>query len=307
MYKISGVHHVALGVKDLELLKSFYRDVLGFDKVFIEFPETEHREIHEVMRGVYPVFGASLLYQAAGGIILELVRMKEPAPRPIRKDFRYGDIGVNKIAMVVHDVIELYRDLRNQVNFYFPPRSVEIEGWGNYNFVYGRDPEGNLLEFVSGSKLPVKARFGGFRWAGISVTDLERSKSFYQKYAGFDTVVINVHERFSGLVDEISGGRQTRVRSCLLATGAGEGMIELFEVLEPRGRSLPAFTVWGDYGYWQACVNCHHVPELAAYLENQGLPFFSRLQLMHDEHEGAFLYVQDPDGIPLEFLGFLKP
>jgi hypothetical protein len=131
--------------------------------------------------------------------------------------------------------------------------------------------------------------------------------SFYQKYAGFDTVVINVHEKFSGLVDEVSGDKQTKVRSCLLASSHGNGMVELFEVLKPRGRSIPSFTMWGDFGYWQVCLNCDNVREIAAYFEEEGIEFFTRLQLMHDEREGSFIYVQDPDGIPVEFLGFLKP
>jgi catechol 2,3-dioxygenase-like lactoylglutathione lyase family enzyme len=288
-------------------MKSFYKDVLEFNKLFIEFPETEHGEIYEVMRGVRPVFAATLLYQEAGGIIVELVHMTSPIPRAIRTDFRYGDIGVNKMTIAVSSVERLYKEMKNRVDFCSGPKSVAIPGWGDYHFVYCRDPEGNLIEFVAGAKLPVRNRFGGIRWLGVSVTDLKRSMSFYQKYAGFDTVVINVHEKFSGLVDEVSGGRQTRVRSCVLASSQGDGMVELFEVLEPRGRSIPSFTIWGDFGYWQVCLNCDNVREIAAYFEKEGVEFFTRLQLMHDEREGSFIYIKDPDGIPVEFLGFLKP
>jgi catechol 2,3-dioxygenase-like lactoylglutathione lyase family enzyme len=288
-------------------MKFFYQDVLGFNKLFMEFPEIEHREIHEVMRGVNPVFGATLVYQEAGGIIAELVHMSNPVPRPIRKDFRYGDIGVNKMTITVANVETIYHELKGRINFCSPPKRVEVPGWGNYDFIYGRDPEGNLVEFVAAEKLPVRGRFGGVRWVGVGVTDLIRSMSFYQKYAGFDKVMINIHDKFSGLVDEVTGYRQTQVRSCLLANSRGEGLIELFEVLKPRGRSIPSFTMWGDFGYWQVCLNCENVHQAATFFEKEGIEFFTRLQLMQDEHEGAFIYIRDPDGIPVEFLGFLKP
>ena len=307
MYRISGVHHVALGVKDFKGMKSFYQEILGFNKLFMEFPEIEHVEIREVMRGMHPVFGAALVYHEAGGIILELVHLSTPVPRPIRKDFRYGDIGVNKISVAVSNVEKVYGELKNKVDFCSLPKSVDIPGWGSYSFVYCKDPEGNMIEFVAAGKMQVDSRYGGVRWLGVGVTDLARSISFYQKYAGFDTVVIDVHDTFSGLVDEVTGYEQSEVRSCLLASGNGNGMVELFEVLKPRGRSIPSFTMWGDYGYWQTCLNCDNVREITSYLEKEGIDFFTSLQLMNDEHQGSFIYVQDPDGIPVEFLGFLKP
>jgi catechol 2,3-dioxygenase-like lactoylglutathione lyase family enzyme len=307
LYNVTAVHHVALGVKDLELMKTFYRDTLGFNKTFIEFPELERPEIVDVMRGVFPVFGATLLYRREGTIIIELVKMTRPKPRAIRHDFKYGDIGANKVSIVVSDVQAIYQELKHKINFCSVPKSVNIPGWGEYNFVFGRDPERNLIEFVSGSRLPAKSKIDGIRWIGISVTDIKRSIPFYQKYAGYDTIFVDVHDGFSGLVDEISAGINTRVLSCILANSKGEGMIELFEMVQPRGRSIPSFTIWGDFGYWQTCHTCDNVTEIADNLARQGLPFFTKLKLMHDEHEGAFIYVQDPDGIPLEFISFGKP
>lgn len=76
-------------------------------------------------------------------------------------------------------------------------------------FVYCRDPEGNLVEFVSITNVEVKGGFGGARSVGISVTDLERSIFFYQKHLGFDVMMISSHENFSGLVDEVSGDKDT--------------------------------------------------------------------------------------------------
>jgi catechol 2,3-dioxygenase-like lactoylglutathione lyase family enzyme len=306
MYEIAGVHHVALGVKNLETMKSFYKGALGFNTGPQEPPAAPHEIMSEITRGVTPVFAASMLSQDADGIIVEFIQMITPSPRAIRQDFCYGDIGTNKMAIAVSDVNKLYRELKDRVNFCSSPKSAEIPGYGTYNFVYSKDPEGNLIELASGAKLPVKNRFGGVCWVGISVTDLKRSMTFYQKYIGFDTLFIKPHENFSGLVDEVSGNKQTKVRSCILASSKGGGMVELFEVLEPRGRSIPSYTLWGDFGYLQTCLMCKNVPEIAAHFEKEGLAFILKLQRMPGEERAAFTYVRDPDGIPLEFLSFDK-
>jgi catechol 2,3-dioxygenase-like lactoylglutathione lyase family enzyme len=305
MYEIAGVHHVALGVKNLEAMKSFYKGVLGFKTGPMESPAAPQAVMSEITRGVTPVFAASMLSQDAGGIIVEFIHMITPVPRTIRQDFCYGDIGVNKMTIAVSDVKKVYRELKNKVNFCSSPRSVELPGDGTYNFVYCKDPEGNLIELASGAALPVKNKFGGVCWIGISVTDLKRSVSFYQKYTGFDTLFIKPHENFSGLVDEASGNKQTKVRSCILASSKGGGMVELFEVLEPRGRSIPSYTLWGDFGYLQTCLMCKNVPEIANRFVKEGLEFGLKMQHMAGE-EAAFTYVRDPDGIPLEFLSFGK-
>ena len=304
MYKISGVHHVAIGVASLEKMKAFYQGVLACSKVFAEFPQVEHEAMSELLRTSGIVFSAILCSQEAGGIIFELAQMATPAPRAIRRDFRYGDIGVAKTTIAVSDLERFYGEQKGRINFLSRPKSVKIPKWGSYNFVYGKDPEGNLIELASGDSLPARNGFGGARWVGVSVTDLERSMSFYRKHFRLDKVIIDVHESFSGLVDEVSGGHRTGVLSCLLANSQGDGMVELFEVTRPRGRSIPFATRWGDFGYLQLCFNCDNVEEMAAYCEKEGLDFLTHLKVFNDERAGAFIYVRDPDGIPVEFLDF---
>jgi catechol 2,3-dioxygenase-like lactoylglutathione lyase family enzyme len=139
------------------------------------------------------------------------------------------------------------------------------------------------------------------------VSDLERSVPFYQDFLGFKVVVTNIHESFSGLVDEVSGKTGTHVRSCLLSTGMqGEAMIELFETLKPRGRSLPFATCWGDFGYLQAAFSCDDARTAAADLEANGIDLLCSPKVLEggiqDDQPGVFVYARDLDGIPIEFL-----
>jgi catechol 2,3-dioxygenase-like lactoylglutathione lyase family enzyme len=302
MYQGIGVHHVAIGVKSLKDMKSFYQGVLEFTDVFDEIPEAEHEAMSEVLRMSPVIFKGIMFCQRAGGVSLELIQMTNPVPRAIRNDFRYGDIGVAKITIAVSDVEEFYKDSKDMLNFYSEPKLAVVPGWGDYPFVYCKDPEGNLVEFISGVNVPISDKFGGVRWAGVSVTDLLRSRAFYQRHFGFDTVVIDTHENFSDLVDEISGGSHTRVRSCVLANSKGGGMLELFEVVEPRGRSIPFATNWGDFGYLQVCFYCENTSEMAGYLEEEGIEFLTRIKMIADspDYAGSFIYIKDPDGIPVE-------
>jgi catechol 2,3-dioxygenase-like lactoylglutathione lyase family enzyme len=286
-------------------MSAFYLGALGCSRVFAEFPEAGHEPMDELLRAPGTVYAALLCGQEAGGIVFELVGMTRPAPRPMRRDFRYGDIGVAKTAIAVADVEGFYRERQAALNFCSGPKSALVPGRGRYNFVYCRDPEGNLVEFFSGDDVPERQEYGGARWVGVSVTDLERSMSFYREHFGLEKVVIDVHEGFSGLVDEVSGGTGTRVRSCLLAAGGqGDGMVELFEVMKPRGRSIPFAARWGDFGYLQLCLNCSGVEEMAAHCEQHGIEFLTGLKRFDDERAGVFIYVRDPDGIPVEFLDF---
>ena len=152
MTKTSGVHHVALGVSDLGAMTAFYRDLMGFTEVLAEFGESEQEIMREVTRSPRAVFSGALLQQKAGGILLELIHMVEPAPRPIRRDFRYGDIGVAKITVATADARSVYERLRGGVSFCSEPKTTVIPGFGGYEFVYCRDPEGNLIEIVNGRR-----------------------------------------------------------------------------------------------------------------------------------------------------------
>jgi catechol 2,3-dioxygenase-like lactoylglutathione lyase family enzyme len=304
---VLGVDHVGIGVRSMEGMKSFYRNVLGFTHVLGEMPEADHAAMHQLLRSATAVHSAALLGHEAGGISVALFHSTDPVPRPIRKDFRYGDIGVAKITMAVSDLDALYRDLGDRVGFCSTPKTATIPGWGDYRFAYGRDPEGNLIEFFSGPDEHTENGFGGLRSIGIAVTDLERSMTFYQASLGFDIVVVASHTAFSGLVDEVSGCTQTEVRSCVLATGKGRGMLEIFEVLKPRGRSIPFGTRWGDFGYLQACLYRHDIQEMTTKGEARGIELLAAPQIIDDpEHPGVFMYVRDPDGVPVELVNFRK-
>jgi catechol 2,3-dioxygenase-like lactoylglutathione lyase family enzyme len=300
----SGVHHVAIGVKNFDLMQSFYRDVLGISKVFVEFPEIEHKPLSELVRMPHVVFKGVMLFHPAGGMIVELVKMTNPVPRPVRNDFRYGDIGLNKIIIYVNELEHFYIEYKDRINFCSKPKMAKVPGLGDYHFVYCKDPEGNLIEFIANSNVKTQTGYGGVYGAGIGVTDLERSMSFYQSKMAFDQVIIKPHEKFSGHVDEITGYKNTKVRSCMLSSSQGGGVIELFEAIKPRGRSIPFSTIWGDLGYLQVCLNGNDIIEIADYCRREGIEVIAGPNTADDDLAPSLVYLRDPDGLMLEYICF---
>ncbi len=304
--KVTGVQHVGIGVRDIEKSRTFYRDVMECRIPMADFGVV-HNAMPDFFRTSSHVFNGWMYMQEKDAIVVECIQRLEPSPRPIHKQVRYGDIGVNKMTVEVSDVEKFCEAYKDKVKFVSPPKRADIPGYGDYGFAYGTDPDGNLIEFISGSKIQVEEPLGRIRSLGVSVTDLERSIAFYQKYVDFDTVVIEPHEAFSGLMGEVSGSEDTQVRSCLLANSNGFHMLELYEVAKPRGRSTPFHVLWGDYGYLEGCYICSDILGLSRVLMNEGLEFISQPTSMEIDEEGLkgtawFIYVRDPDGIPVELL-----
>ncbi len=297
--KVEGIHHMAIGTRDLDAMRAFYVQAMRCTKVYADWVELPN-PVPDFFRDQPHVLSASMIRQEEDGIIVELVQMHSPAPRPLRRDIRFGDIGVNKLTTAVADVEEFYAGNRDRLAFVSAPKSATIPGGGDYGFVYARDPEGNLLEFASSSRLKREHICS----LGISVTDLERSLGFYKRHLGYDTVVLGPHDEFSGLVGEISGESGTQVLSCLLANSNGGDMLELYEISRSRGRSVPLNAMWGDFGMFELAHVCDDIHALADHFLSEGLEFMHRphFALLQGEMKGTYwyMYVRDPDGIPVE-------
>lgn len=302
LHSIVGVDHVGIGVRDAERMRSFYREVFRFTRVLAEMPEADHPAIHGLLRAHRTVHSSTLVAHDSGGPTIALFHAIDPEPRAIRRDFTYGDIGVAKLTFTVPDLVAFCRDKGTRLSLCSPPKTVALEGRGEYSFVYGHDPEGNLIEIVSGHGQGADDP-GSLCSVGIAVTDLDRSLAFYRDVFGFKDIVVAPHERFSGLVDEITGVERTAVRSCLLASGKGGGMLELIEVMKPRGRSIPFGTQWGDFGYLQVCLLGEDRETLISQVRAEGLNMLLPPQEVEDpDHPAMFMYLQDPDGIPVEIV-----
>jgi catechol 2,3-dioxygenase-like lactoylglutathione lyase family enzyme len=274
MDTILGIDHVGLGVRDMKRMASFYADRFGLE-IIASMPEGDHPAIRGLLRSPTAVHSSSLLASRAGGLTLALFQQVDPPPRPIRADHRYGDVGVAKLRFFVADV---------------------------NSSRYMSDPEGNLIELVNAPKQP-NGDAPVLSSVGVAVTDLDRSLAFYHDVLGLDTMLQTPNEHFSTLLDEVTGHPGATARSCVLGSSKGRGALELVEVTKPRGRSIPFGTQWGDFGYLQLCLYATAGERLAAQVAAEKLDVILPLQTIDDpDFPGQFMYLRDPDGIPVEVL-----
>ena len=132
---------------------------------------------------------------------------------------------------------------------------------------------------------------------GLTVSSLERALAFYRDALGLEVVM--EQEKSGGYLTAITGYPDAHVRMAHLVTPAGQ-RLELFEYVEPRGRTTPGEPC--DVGITHVCLIVADVHDAYQRLVAAGAePFSEPVAIDTGANTGAWgLYVRDPDGIVLE-------
>jgi catechol 2,3-dioxygenase-like lactoylglutathione lyase family enzyme len=127
---------------DLERAVGFYRDLLGFEEVERASWERGSAVIDEIM-GLTDS-AATFAFLRGGNTYLELFEFTSPAAEaPLRSDRPVTEYGLTHICLDVDDAQGEYERLAAAgMEFNSPPRDF---GDGAI-VVYGRDPDGNVVE-----------------------------------------------------------------------------------------------------------------------------------------------------------------
>ena len=139
---ILGVHHVAISTADAERMLGFYRDLLGFE---VRYDNSWPRgtRVADRITGL-PDSSARQILLAHGNLYLELFEYASPQPRHSDPHRPVCDHGITHLCLDVDDLdAEYARLLDAGVTFHSAPQDL---GAG-VRTVYGRDPEGNVVEF----------------------------------------------------------------------------------------------------------------------------------------------------------------
>ena len=141
---IRGIHHVGLSTPDLDRLVAFYRDVMGFEVVMNT--QWRDREIIDRMVGLSGSAARQVMVKA-GNAFLELFEYESPVPRLATPDRNPADHGYTHICIDVVDIDAEYERLSaNGMTFHAPPPSAGELGHSRLRAIYGRDPDGNIVE-----------------------------------------------------------------------------------------------------------------------------------------------------------------
>lgn len=137
---IRGIHHVSIHVHDLDRMIAFYRDAFGFELVGEEFSWKEE----PVLDALIDVQGSAArgAMLRAGSCYIEMFEFQAPqgSTRPLNPyDKGYTHFCVD----VASDIEGEYERLKGLGMTFGASAPIDM---GHVKSVYGRDPEGNVIE-----------------------------------------------------------------------------------------------------------------------------------------------------------------
>jgi glyoxylase I family protein len=142
---IRGIHHVAIHVRDLERMIKFYDEAFGFKQVGDRVVwEEDNAVIAEIIN--VPKSSAQTVMLRAGNCYLELFQYASPAPKvggmldPFDRGYTHFCIDAVDAAGEVERLSKLGMTFDRAHG-----RGKPVNA-GIVNTIYGRDPEGNLIE-----------------------------------------------------------------------------------------------------------------------------------------------------------------
>jgi catechol 2,3-dioxygenase-like lactoylglutathione lyase family enzyme len=142
---IRGIHHVAVHVRDIDRMIKFYDEAFGFKQIGGRTVwETDNTVIAEIID--VPKSSAACVMLRAGNCYLELFQYITPAPKSVTPLNPY-DRGYTHFCVDVTDVATEVERLRKVgMTFDRPHGKGKPVDAGICKTIYGRDPEGNLIE-----------------------------------------------------------------------------------------------------------------------------------------------------------------
>lgn len=139
---IRGIHHIALHTPNFDAMVTFYREAFGFEPAGSDFRWSPNPE----MDGRMGVAGSAARTQMlkSGNCYIELFDYAQPPSRDAGPA-RPQDHGYTHFGVEVTDIgAECERLARLGMTFSMPlPIDFSV-----HKFVYGKDPDGNVIELV---------------------------------------------------------------------------------------------------------------------------------------------------------------
>ncbi len=137
---IRGIHHIAVHVHDFDRMVRFYRDAFGFEVVGEPFSWSDDEFIDRIVD--VPNSAARGAMLRAGTCYMEMFQYSAPPPDSDRALNPY-DKGYTHFCVDVTDIEQEYERLKGLGMTFSQPGPIDV---GHVKSIYGRDPEGNLIE-----------------------------------------------------------------------------------------------------------------------------------------------------------------
>jgi catechol 2,3-dioxygenase-like lactoylglutathione lyase family enzyme len=139
---IKGFHHAAISTPDLQRCIQFYTEVIGGEVAWTFGWPAGTPEADEVTGLQNSSADAAML--KIGGTFLEVFQFSSPDPLSQSGNRPVNNHGITHICLEVENIQGEYERLKAAgMLFNCPPQSQE-----GSSMVYGRDPDGNVVELI---------------------------------------------------------------------------------------------------------------------------------------------------------------
>lgn len=138
---IRGIHHIAIHVDDLQRMMEFYREAFGFEPVAEPYHWKDNRNFDDIVNLNGSAGAVALL--KSHNCYLEMFQYVAPPPDSLEPKAA-NDKGYTHFCVDVKDIEEeMVRLTQLGMTFH---RHEPVENMGVVKSIYGRDPEGNIIE-----------------------------------------------------------------------------------------------------------------------------------------------------------------
>ena len=137
---IRGIHHFAIHVHDMDKMVKFYKEAFGFEFAGEPFSWKDSEFIDKIVDVKGSAARGGML--KAGNCYFEIFQYDEPKPN-VTEGLNPYDKGYTHFCVDVTDIEQEFERLKGLGMTFSQPGPIDV---GHVKSIYGRDPEGNLIE-----------------------------------------------------------------------------------------------------------------------------------------------------------------
>ncbi len=306
----SGLHHVGIGVRDLEATSAWYRARLGFTKIVHDVTD-DSAQLGQLTRGEVWQQRRRLLFNPYGGAGVELIQFIGREPRAAEFEPELGDIGISAIRVKVADVERSYERFRQHGETVI---SAIVEDYGGWRSFFARDNEGRMLQLVEAEewfRKPSRNGVGGVCGALISSSSNDDGRILFEDHLEYTAPVYNEVGVFGDLL-ELPGGkkqfRRVQLKQSLPRVGRfaeffGAARFELLQEEGSEHRHTRSGLVWGDLGFVYIAFEMAPLAAAAEFFTRRHYDVPAMPQAIADRRSPArFGVLRDADRLALKLI-----
>jgi catechol 2,3-dioxygenase-like lactoylglutathione lyase family enzyme len=300
-----GVDHIGIGVGDLDEAIAFYGEHVGFDDV--RFDWTGEVPGLEAVAGRAPRARIAMLGSRAATPVgpgrLKLVQILDGDGPPAPPEGQaWGEVGVCEVCLHVRGVEAVHaglvaagcEELMPPISAAVVPHDVALD------ISYVADPWGTKLELIEWTglwrSLPGPARAEGVNHVAFGVTDMARTRTFYERL-GFAELLFESTEFFDPMApwyrEPWYSGDLPAQHMTMPMSSQGAAIEPV--VLDPPGHDCRG--EWGHLGPMEFAVGVTSLERGIAELGRLGVELVGEPQAIDvGTGEWRYAYFAEPDG-----------